>query len=373
MTKNTLQETLFFTKHTSLTDWDKGGMFEREVALYRRLAERGVKVRFVTYGGAADLVFQKKLVGIDITCNRWNLPRQMYLSYLTHLAPMFWSTGTIFKSNQLKGAEVGLKAARRFRRKFIVRCGYLHALTVGRQYGMDSLQAQEAHQLEQRIFREAHRIVVTTLEMKSYVTQYYELPSEKTRVIPNYVETGRFDQLPNISREPRQVFFVGRLEVEKNLLTLFDALTGLDVELCLAGVGKQMDILLNKAKANHLNVRFLGRVANEDLPQLLNQASVFILPSHYEGHPKALLEAMACGLPVIGTDVPGIREIIKHGENGWLCGTDAMQIRQALETVLGDRTLQKRLGENARQTVVDQFSLDRIVEMELNLLEEMSQ
>jgi glycosyltransferase involved in cell wall biosynthesis len=373
MTKNTLQETLFFTKHTSLTDWDKGGMFEREVALYRRLAERGVQVRFVTYGGAADLVYQKKLAGIDIVCNRWNLPSRVYLSYLTHLAPMFWSAGTIFKSNQLKGAEVGLKAAKRFRRKFIVRCGYLHALTVGRQYGMDSLQAQEAHQLEQRIFREAHRIVVTTLEMKSYVTQYYELPSEKTRVIPNYVETGRFDQLPNISREPRQVFFVGRLEVEKNLLTLFDALTGLDVELCLAGVGKQMDILLNKAKANHLNVRFLGRVANEDLPQLLNQASVFILPSHYEGHPKALLEAMACGLPVIGTDVPGIREIIKHGENGWLCGTDAMQIRQALETVLGDRTLQKRLGENARQTVVDQFSLDRIVEMELNLLEEMSQ
>jgi glycosyltransferase involved in cell wall biosynthesis len=373
MTKNTLQETMFFTRHTSLADWDKGGMLEREVALYRRLAECGVKVRFVTYGGAADLGYQKKLDGIDIVCNRWNLPRWLYLSYLTHLAPMFWPTGTIFKSNQLKGAEVGLKAAKRFKRKFIVRCGYLYAWTVERQYGPDSLQAQQARQLEGHIFREAHHIVVTTLEMKNYVTQYYELQSDKTRVIPNYVETERFYQLSNTSRTPRQIFFVGRLEVEKNLLALFDALTGLDVELCLAGVGKQMDVLREKAEANHLNVRFLGRVPNEDLPQLLNQASIFILPSHYEGHPKALLEAMACGLPVIGTDVPGIREIIQHGENGWLCGTDAMHIRQALETVLGDRTLQKRLGENARQTVVDQFSLDRIVELELNLLEEMSQ
>jgi glycosyltransferase involved in cell wall biosynthesis len=373
MTKNVLQETLFFTKHTSLADWDKGGMFEREVALYRRLAERGVKVRFVTYGGAADLVYQQKLAGIDIVCNRWNLPRWMYLSYLTHLAPMSWSMGTIFKSNQLKGAEVALKAAKRFKHKFIVRCGYLHALTVGRQYGPDSLQAQQARQLERRVFREAHHIVVTTSEMKDYVMQYYELPSEKTQVIPNYVETDRFYQLPNTSRAPRQVFFVGRLEVEKNLLALFDALTGLDVELCLAGVGKQKDILLDKAKVNHLKVRFLGRVANEDLPQLFNQASAFVLPSHYEGHPKALLEAMACGLPVIGTDVPGIREIIKHGENGWLCGTNAIQIRGALETVLGDRGLQKRLGENARQTVVDRFSLDRIVEMEMNLLKEMSQ
>jgi glycosyltransferase involved in cell wall biosynthesis len=297
----------------------------------------------------------------------------VYLSYLTNLAPMFWSMGTIFKSNQLKGAEVGLEAAKRFRHKFIVRCGYLHAWTVERQYGADSLQAQQARQLERHVFREAHHIVVTTLEMKNYVTQYYELPSEKIQVIPNYVETGRFYQIPNIFRTPRQVFFVGRLEVEKNLLALFDALTGLDVELCLAGVGKEKDILLDKAKANHLKVQFLGRIANEDLPQLLNQASVFILPSHYEGHPKALLEAMACGLPVIGTDVPGIREIIKHGENGWLCGTDAMQIRQALETVLGDQTLQKRLGENARQTIVNQFSLDRIVELEMNLLEEMRQ
>jgi glycosyltransferase involved in cell wall biosynthesis len=373
MTKNVLQETLFFTKHTSLADWDKGGMLEREVALYRRLAGCGVKVRFVTYGGAADLVYQKKLAGIDIVCNRWNLPRWMYLSYLTNLAPMFWSMGTIFKSNQLKGAEVGLKAAKRFRRKFVVRCGYLHALTVERQYGMDSLQAQQARQLEGHIFREAHRIVVTTSEMKSHITQYYELPSEKIQVIPNYVETDRFYQLPNISRAPRKVLFVGRLEAEKNLLALFDALTGLDVVLCLVGVGKQKDILLDKAKANHIKVRFLGRVANEDLPQLLNQASVFILPSYYEGHPKALLEAMACGLPVIGTDVSGIREIIKHGENGWLCGTDAMQIRQALETVLGDRGLQKRLGVNARQTVLDHFSLDRIVELELKLLEEMSQ
>jgi glycosyltransferase involved in cell wall biosynthesis len=373
MTENVLQETLFFTKHTSLADWDKGGMLEREVALYRRLAERGVKVRFVTYGGAPDLVYQKRLAGIEIVCNRWNLPHWLYVSYLTHLAPMFWSTGAIFKSNQLKGAEVGLKAAKRFRRRFIVRCGYLHAWTVGRQYGLDSLQAQQARQLERRIFGEAHRIVVTTSEMKSYITQYYELPAEKIQVIPNYVETGRFYQLPNISRAPRRVFFVGRLEVEKNLPALFDALSGLDVELWLAGVGKQMDILLDKAKLNHLNVRFLGRVANEDLPQLLNQASVFVLPSHYEGHPKALLEAMACGLPVIGTDVPGIREVIQHGETGWLCGTDAMQIRGALETVLGDRALQKRLGENARQIVVDQFSLDRIVEMEMNLLKEMSQ
>jgi glycosyltransferase involved in cell wall biosynthesis len=70
--------------------------------------------------------------------------------------------------------------------------------------------------------------------------------------------------------------------------------------------------------------------------------------------------------------VPGIREIIRHGENGWLCGIEPVQIREAIQILLGDPALRKQLGENARRVVVDEFSLDRIVDMELNLLNEMN-
>ena len=76
---------------------------------------------------------------------------------------------------------------------------------------------------------------------------------------------------------------------------------------------------------------------------------------------------MACGLPVIGTDVPGIRELIRHGETGYLCGTSPQELREAIKTVLGDRKLQERLGRSARAFVVEHFALEKIVPLELAL------
>ena len=97
---------------------------------------------------------------------------------------------------------------------------------------------------------------------------------------------------------------------------------------------------------------------------------MFILPSLYEGHPKALLEAMACSRPVIGTDVIGIRELIRHRETGYLCGTSPEEIRAAIQDVLSDADLRNHMGHNAQEFVLEHFALERVVEMELALLSE---
>jgi glycosyltransferase involved in cell wall biosynthesis len=81
---------------------------------------------------------------------------------------------------------------------------------------------------------------------------------------------------------------------------------------------------------------------------------------------------MACGLPVIGADSPGIRELIVHGETGWLCGLDAKSIREAILYLLARPDLRAELGRNARRYVVENLSLERIVEMELALLREVA-
>jgi glycosyltransferase involved in cell wall biosynthesis len=76
---------------------------------------------------------------------------------------------------------------------------------------------------------------------------------------------------------------------------------------------------------------------------------------------------MSCGLPVIGTDVPGIRELITHRETGYLCGTSAEALQDALGKVLSDARMRDVLGVNARQFVIDNFSLEKIVELELSV------
>ena len=93
-------------------------------------------------------------------------------------------------------------------------------------------------------------------------------------------------------------------------------------------------------------------------------------PSFYEGHPKTILEALASGLPVLGTKVSGIREIIQHGENGWLCETSVESIRNAIIRLMGDEELRRRLGLHGRECVLEKFSLDQAVESERKLYKE---
>lgn len=98
----------------------------------------------------------------------------------------------------------------------------------------------------------------------------------------------------------------------------------------LIGDGDNRSHLEKLAIENRSKVTFAGVMMQNQIPFELNRSMAFILPSFYEGHPKALIEAMACGLPVIGTNVPGVRELIVHGKTGLLCSPDSDSIRNAI-------------------------------------------
>lgn len=361
---------LYFTRGISLRTWHDVGMLDREAALYRALRPHLQNITFVTYGDRRDLRYAKRLNDIRVVCNRWRLPLRWYIRLLSTLYPWLWKGQVVFKSNQVQGADIALRAARRFGKKFVARCGYLYSDFMERQHGPDSPQAQQACALEREVFTVADRVVVTTRAMQHTIVHRYGVPEERVTVIPNYVETDLFRPRPNRHRSPARICFVGRLAEQKNLFALLDAVKGLDVELVVVGSGKLGDQLRAKVNIERLPVRFLCNIPHRRLPEILNSATLFILPSHYEGHPKALLEAMSCGLPVIGADVPGIREVIRHRETGYLCGTSPKNIRTAIQEVLGDEALQERMGRNAREFVAEHFSLERVVGMELALLEE---
>ncbi|TAK34597.1 MAG: glycosyltransferase family 1 protein [Saprospiraceae bacterium] len=354
----------------TLSLWVKSGVFPREIALYRRLIQRGVGVSFVTYGSKKDLAYRDQLSGINLICNRWRLPNSLYIRLLYNFLPMSLSKTAVVKSNQVLGADVAMRAARRFGRPFIARCGYLQSEIVELDYGKDSLQSHEAQDLERIVFNGADRVVITTDRIQQKIISNYQVPRDRVRVIPNYVDTDLFCPNLQITRIPNRVCFIGRLVPVKNLMALLDGCAGLDIELVIVGGGSQEKMLKDRAAQIGLSAHFLGNLSNELLPDILNSATAFILPSLTEGHPKSLMEAMSCGLPVIGTDVPGILDVLKHRETGFLCGTNSGDIRAALQEVLGDPSLRQRLGVNARQEVLDKYSLDRVVELEINLLQE---
>jgi glycosyltransferase involved in cell wall biosynthesis len=365
-----LRLVLFFTHGISLKIWDTIGSLEREIAVYRALRPKLRDVKFVTYGDARDLSYKKRLDGIGVVCNKWGLPKHLYIRLVSRVYPMVWRGETVIKSNQVPGADVALRAARLCGKRFIARCGYLPSNIAKTREDMGPDEIEEAQELEETVFRGADRVVVTTPMMRSTVVDAYGVDASKVTVIPNHVDVERFKPSSG-AKEPKLLVYVGRLEPEKNLQSLLDAVHGLDVELHVIGGGGLRDRLMGQAQEKGLPVRFLGNIPNHELPMYLNKASAFILPSHIEHHPKALLEAMACGLPVIGTEVYGIRELIEHRQTGYSCHTSTEALRKAIVEVMADPDLRLRLGQNAREFAVEHFALDKIVDMELRLLEQL--
>ena len=360
---------LFFTKGVSLKTWADTGLLERELALYQRLAPHLAGVTLVTYGDGRDRAYADHLGELALICNDRDLPDSDYVHTLIASPPVPPGQPAIFKSNQVWGADVALQAARRHGAKAITRCGYLFSDFMAREHGSDSLQARQANALEQKLFRLADGAVVTTPTMKGALAA--TLGVDRARVIPNYVLTDAFRPMPDIAPEPDLALSIGRFVDQKNPFNLVNAFRDSPYRLHMIGGGGHKVRLRRHIKKEQLPVTMLGNQPHLALPELLNRAAVYVQPSLFEGHPKTLLEAMACGRPVVATDVSGISAEIADGENGYLCQPDSASIRAALDKVFGNPDLAARMGAAAREQVLRRYALERVVSLELELYDDL--
>lgn len=109
-----------------------------------------------------------------------------------------------------------------------------------------------------------------------------------------------------------------------------------------------------------------------DMPQVLAEADIVCLPSYREGLPKALLEAMAAGLPCVTADVPGCREAVRDGENGWLVPPrDSKALAQALRLLIENPDLRNQMGQRGREMVLAEFASPIICRQTLQVYEKM--
>ena len=99
----------------------------------------------------------------------------------------------------------------------------------------------------------------------------------------------------------------------------------------------------------------------EDMPNTLAQTDIFCLPSYREGVPNALIEACACGLPIVTTDVPGCRDVVTHGFNGLLVPVkNAFALADALQTLINSPELRQTMGTAGRETAINKFSSTKV-------------
>lgn len=356
---------VFFTRGMSLAGWQAAGILERELALFTSLQAAGVsRIAFVTYGDSSETEWQRRLPGIEVLPNRWGLAANLYSLLSPWLHRRSLRGAAVFRTNQINGSWSALIAKWIFRRALVVRCGFLWSDGVARA-GAPWWRRSTAKVIERIVMRAADRVIVAGDADAATATQRHGLSAGAVSVIPNFVDTAAFNPMPEIPRERGRVVFVGRLEAEKNVGSLIDAVAGVPgATLAIAGDGSLRAQLEARALERGVGVEFLGRVGHASLPQMLNRAELFVMPSLYEGNPKALMEAMACGVPVLGADVPGIRDAVSHGSTGWLCEPSPAGLRDAIAHLLSDAPLRARLAIGGIAHVRGRCSLSAVAAAE---------
>jgi len=192
-------------------------------------------------------------------------------------------------------------------------------------------------------------------------------PRARITVVPNAVPLPPLSAERADRAEPGRILFLGRVEAAKGVAELFDAVALLvprfpDAHLVLAGNG-DLHAWRQAARERGIGgrVTLTGWLDAAARTGQLARAAVFCLPSHAEGLPMALLEAMAAGKAVVASAVGGIPEALRGGDNGLLVPAhDSAALAAALASMLADAGLRQRLGERARATVARHYSTEAV-------------
>jgi glycosyltransferase involved in cell wall biosynthesis len=232
--------------------------------------------------------------------------------------------------------------------------------------------------LRRRVLRHAGAIVANSAGLAETSRAADPFP---VHVIPNGVDSYRFHPAPESethrAHQPLRLLFVGRVHPEKNLGIVLRQLAALPpatqerYELQIAGDGAQRPALEELAGKLGLSVRvrWLGWQPKEAVPALYRSTDALINPSQYEGMPNVVLEAMASGLPVLASDVPGNRAAVAPGRTGILFPLDQPdQLGTALTRLAADAAWGRAMGQAGRRRVEAEFSWLRTAQSYLELL-----
>lgn len=231
-------------------------------------------------------------------------------------------------------------------------------------------------------YRRPDRIIAIS-DCIGAVLRRYGVPNDRLRVVHSGIDPQRFANVAPLSRAElgvpdtaALVGNVGALVGHKDHATLINAMPYVlkevpNAHLVIAGDGPlrpQLDDLIARLAIN-AHATLLGR--RDDVPRLLHALDLFVMSSKEEGLGTSVLDAMACGVPVVATAAGGIPEMVKDGATGILSPVgDSARLAEGIVRVLQNTVSRDTLVENARRMVYDRFTVDRMVEGNLRVYEE---
>jgi glycosyltransferase involved in cell wall biosynthesis len=218
------------------------------------------------------------------------------------------------------------------------------------------------------ILRNAHAILALTEDMREKLKCIYDT---RIYVIPNGIDLEEYKDvmiIPNRKKGTKEILFVGRLHPIKGVQYLLRAMKQVqekipDARLILVGDGEERERLVSLSIQLGIQkyVQFIGITPHNVVKTFMQQADVFVLPSLSEGFPNVILEAMACGLPIIASRVGGIPDIITNDTNGYLVEVkDTNDMANKILLLLSDDALRKKLSDTNRHQI-EKYSWENVI------------
>lgn len=347
-----------------------GGLGRAVYDLARHLAQQGMEVHVLTAATEAS-VTEENIEGVYVHRLPTYVPAEQedFMAWVFQLnlamadaVDQLWSFGV--KPDVIHAHDwlVGWAAVELKTRYSLPLISTIHALEHGRHQGIHTPLQRRIHDCERMLTEASDSVIVCSHYMKNEVRRLFDTPEFKLHVIHNGVD------LPSPSIPDREqlrqhlalgdgpiVFFVGRLVQEKGVHLLLEAMARLRYEfgnatLLIAGKGPMQEEWKALACQMGLSerVRFLGFVDDTRRNELFALADVAVFPSLYEPFGIVALEAMALGAPVLVADTGGLREIVRHGENGSMMYTgDPESLTNQLRWLLREPEARRQLAETA--------------------------
>ncbi|HEX2190356.1 MAG TPA: glycosyltransferase family 4 protein [Longimicrobiaceae bacterium] len=232
---------------------------------------------------------------------------------------------------------------------------------------------------QRRLFRpvlaNASYLVCQGDTWRSFFGEVYGIPAERCPVVQNWTASPELLRIGAAreygARARVRLLFVGWLDDTKGVFELLEALARLaatpglpQVQLAVAGEGNASEAARAWVRARELadRVTFLGWIDGEEKLRAFAGADLFVLPSHGEGLPNAMVEAMATGLPVVVTPVGSVPDVVESGRQGVLVPVgDADALARALEPLVADPAARERLGREGHRTARERFGVEEAV------------
>ncbi len=241
---------------------------------------------------------------------------------------------------------------------------------------------------EKQVLARADRVIVATPAERSQLQFLYQADARQMVIIPPGVDTSRFYPIPQdearayigVSPDDCMALFVGRIEPLKGIDSLMKAVAILGMHdaahpFYVAIIGGDPDAAPEEMTEEMARLQglcddlclgqmalFLGKRAQDTLPYYYSAAEVLVMPSHYESFGMVALEAMACGTPVIASQVGGLAYLVRDGETGYHVPYDSPDVlAEKLGALLGDEALRKRMGEQAA-SYAREYSWEKVAE-----------